>query len=479
MKTFAERNPFVIGAVGVGLTLGLTMAALNYDKLPIFNQAADHSAYLAEAGGLIAGAPVQVSGLRVGRVDSVDLDGPRVLIKFSIAKDIRLGDRTEAAVKTKSLLGAKVLEVTPRGDGEQSGPIPLDRTRPAYQLPDALGDVTEAISGLNTNQLSDSLAVLADTFSETPPDLKIAVQGIARFSETLNKRDSELRALLTDANKATTVLAERSDQVVTLVRKTNALLAQLQTQSAALGSLSNNIAAVTQQIKGFIGENRATLKPALEKLNGVLAIVDARKAEVDESLTGLNKYALGLGESVGSGPFFKAYVVNLLPGQFVQPFIDVAFSDLGLDPAVLLPSERSDPQIGQHGTPALPSPYPRTGQGGEPVMTIPDAITGKPGDPRYPYRQPLPQPPPGGPPPGPPAGYTPTPAPNAPVLSGPGAPGPGNVTPVPVPPVLPPPPPGPPQGAAPVQLPAPGEIPPLPEGLPPGPVEPIPGNGAQ
>jgi phospholipid/cholesterol/gamma-HCH transport system substrate-binding protein len=116
---------------------------------------------------------------------------------------------------------------------------------------------------------------------------------------------------------------------------------------------------------------------------------------------------MSLGESVSFGPFFKAYVVNLLPGQFVQPFVDAAFSDLGLDPNVLLPSERNDPQTGQPGTPALPVPYPRTGQGGEPHLTLPDAITGNPGDPRYPYREPAPAPPPGGPPPGPPAATPP------------------------------------------------------------------------
>jgi hypothetical protein len=72
-------------------------------------------------------------------------------------------------------------------------------------------------------------------------------------------------------------------------------------------------------------------------------------------------------------------------GQFVQPFIDAAFSDLGVDPNVLLPSQLTDPETGQPGTPALPMPYPRTGQGGEPSLTVPDAITGNPGDARYPY----------------------------------------------------------------------------------------------
>jgi phospholipid/cholesterol/gamma-HCH transport system substrate-binding protein len=417
MKTFAERSPFVIGAVGIGVTAVAIVAALNYQSLPFVDQTTEYSAYFAEAGGLIPMAPVQVSGFRVGQVDSVELDGPRVLVKFNVNDDIHLGDRTEAAIKTKSLLGAKILEVMPRGDGAQSGPIATDRTRSPYQLPDALGDLTSTISGLNTHQVSDSLAVLANTFSETPPSLRVAVAGVARFSQTLDKRDAELRNLLSNANKATGVLAERSDQIVGLVKNTNALLVQLQSQSAALDQISGNWSAVAQQIKGFIGDNRDTLKPALDKLNGVLTLVDNRKTEVQKSIKGLVHYATSLGESVGSGPFFNAYVANLLPGQFVQPFIDAAFSDLGLDPSVLAPSQRADPQVGQPGTPPLPLPLPRTGQGGEPNLTLPDAITGNPGDPGcgppgvplpgptgcYPYRQPLPAPPPGGPPPGPPA----------------------------------------------------------------------------
>jgi phospholipid/cholesterol/gamma-HCH transport system substrate-binding protein len=311
-------------------------------------------------------------------------------------------------VKTKSVLGAKILELTPRGDGQLTGTIPEDRTTPAYQLADALGDLTSTISGLDTTQLSDSFKTLAQTFQDTPPDLKIAVEGVARFSQTLDARDQQLRNLLANANKATGVLSQRTDQVVRLVADTNALLLQLRSQSNALDQISSSISLLSQQLSGFIAENRQQLRPALDKLNGVLAIVDNRKGQIQESITRLNAYALSLGESVSSGPFFKSYVANLLPGQFVQPFIDAAFSDLGLDPNVLLPSQLSDPETGQPATPALPMPFPRTGQGGDPRLNLPDAITGIPGDPRYPYHPPSPQPPPGGPPPGPPAGYTPT-----------------------------------------------------------------------
>ncbi len=418
MNGFSDRRLAIFGLIGVAVVAAIVLGALQYDKLPFFSaQKKTYSAYFAESSGLAAGAPVQVSGFQIGAVTGVELDGARVLITFNVDKSTPLGGRTEAAIRAKSLLGAKLLELTPRGTGHLDGPIPLDRTTPAYQLPDALGDLAKTVKGLDTHQLNASLTTLTDTFKDTPPELRTAVEGVARFSRSLNERDEQLRGLLGNASKVTSVLAERTDQVVALIVNANALLAQLQTQDAALDQISGNISALAHQISGFVADNRTQLRPALDKLNGVLTIVDNRKERIQKSLSLLHDYAMSLGESVASGPFFKAYVPNLLPGQFVQPFVDAAFSDLGLDPNVLLPSERNDPQVGTSGTPALPIPYPRTGQGGEPNMTLPDAITGKPGDQGcgppgfplpgptgcYPYREPPPAPPAGGPPPGPPA----------------------------------------------------------------------------
>jgi phospholipid/cholesterol/gamma-HCH transport system substrate-binding protein len=438
MKSFSERNPAVIGMIGIALTAALVLGALQYKKLPFFNPGRTYSAYFAESSGLRAGAPAQVAGFRVGQVSRVKLDGPRVLVTFSVDKHIHIGDRTEAAIRTKSLLGAKVLDITPRGTGQLTGPIPLDRTAPAYQLPDALGDLAKTVSGLNTDQLNESLTTLAQTFKDTPPDLKAAVAGVARLSQSLDERDAQLRGLLGNARKATGVLAERTDQVVSLIADTNALLAQLRTQSAALDDFGGKISAVSKQISALIAENRTQLRPALDKLNGVLTIVDNRKERVQKAIKLLNQYAMSLGESLSSGPFFKVYLANLLPGQWVQPYVDAAFRDLGLDPNVLLPSQRNDPQTGQPATPPLPIPYPRTGQGGEPHLQLPDAITGNPNDHFcglpgvplpgpgcYPYREPPPAPPPGGPPPGPPASVAPPPPPIRPIY----VPAPGEVPP--------------------------------------------------
>lgn len=439
IKPLGERNKVAVGTVGMLVLVVVVIAAFSYDKLPFIKGTSDYSAYFAEAGGIKPGSEVRVSGMQVGKVSDVQLDGDKVLVDFTISTGVPLGDRTEAAIKTETVLGTKMLEVVSRGGGTLSGTIPISRTTSPYDLPSALGDLTTAISGLDTRQLSSSLTTLADTFRDTPPDLKVALEGVARLSNTLDTRDAQLRNLLADANKVTGVLAKRSDQIASLVVNANALLGELLTQRSSIDALMGDLTSVSRQLSAVIGDNRTKLRPALDKLNGALSILDNHETELQRTLYLLRRYAMSFGEVLGSGPFFKASLVNLVPGQFSQPFIDAAFSDLGLDPNTLLPSQAVDPAVGQRGTPPLPMPYPRTGEGGDPKLNLPDAITGNqdpnlpaqfPG--RYPYREPLPAPSPGSPPPGPPA------------LPPPGIAGPAGPAPSP----------------SPVYLPAPNEVPP-------------------
>ena len=247
MKSFAERSRLLIGLTGTAVVIAIVLAGLNYQKLPLVNQRKDYSAYFADVAGLHTNAFVEVSGYPVGKVTGIKLDGPGVLVTFKVDKYIHLGDRTAAAVRTRALLGSEIVDVTPEGGGQLAGPIPIDRTVSPYQLGDTLGDLASTISGLKTDQLSDSLATLAQTFSDTPADLRNAVQGLARFGQTLDKRDAQLRNLLDNAAKVSGVLGKRTDEVVSLVKDTNTLLAQLRTQTAALDQIAGNISAVSQQ----------------------------------------------------------------------------------------------------------------------------------------------------------------------------------------------------------------------------------------
>lgn len=352
------RRPWKIGAMGVFILACVTVAAFNYEKLPFIKNTNDYAAYFSEAGGIRSGNSVRVSGMGVGRVTGIKLEGTKVRVSFTVRNFITLGDRTEAAIKTETILGAKMLELTSRGEGKLSGTIPLERTHSPYDLPDALGDLTTQISGLDTAQLSSALTTLADTFRQTPSEVRPALEGVARFSQTLNNRDAQLRSLLGNANKVSTVLGRRGQQIAALVADSNALLAALLDERDSIDALMNNLTAVSHQVSGLVNDNRTQLKPALDKLNGVLEVLDNRKQDIQASLPKFKRYAMSFGECLGSGPFFKAYVANLIPGQISGPTIDARMYNRFLDPEQKLPSESVDPPTGTPPVPPEQAPHP-------------------------------------------------------------------------------------------------------------------------
>jgi phospholipid/cholesterol/gamma-HCH transport system substrate-binding protein len=358
VKSGGKRSPWAIGAMGLVILACITVAAFNYDKLPFVKNTKDYAAYFSEAGGIRPGNQVRVSGMGVGRVTDIKLEGTKVRVGFTVRNFITLGDRTEAAIKTETILGAKMIELNSRGEGKLSGIIPLERTHSPYDLPDALGDLTTEISGLDTAQLSSALTTLANTFKETPSDVRPALEGVARFSDTLNNRDTQLRSLLGNADKVSAVLGRRSQQIASLVADSNALLAALLDERDSIDALMNNLTAVSHQVSGLVNDNRTQLKPALDKLNGVLEVLDNRKEDIQRTLPKFKRYAMSFGECLGSGPFFKAYVANLIPGQISGPTIDARMYDRFLDPNQKLPSEAVDPPTGTPPVPPEQAPHP-------------------------------------------------------------------------------------------------------------------------
>src|SRR5581483_7035644 len=80
IKPLAERNRITVGVVGTVIVVALVVAVFSYNKIPFVNGKSTYSAYFTEAGGIKSGSDVRVSGLSVGRVSSVKLDGTKVLV---------------------------------------------------------------------------------------------------------------------------------------------------------------------------------------------------------------------------------------------------------------------------------------------------------------------------------------------------------------------------------------------------------------
>lgn len=362
------------GLIGILIVVVLVAIAVGFDTIAsLFGSTTTYSAYFGDTGGITVGDKVFLSGVQVGKVENIDLEGDKVLVKFGVDGPA-LGADTEVSIKTLTVLGRKFLDVSSRGDKKlpPSQPIALDHTRTPYLLTDALGELSTTVSDLDLGKVTDALDTLGRTLDETAPNLGAALNGVGRLSDSVASRDKMVQDLFHNAESLTKVLGGRSDQINKLLLDSNTLFTALNQRRAAISTLLNNLASVTSNIAGLIDDNQQQLQPVLQQLNSVTDLLNQRKDDLAKAILPASQYITSLGESVASGPFFKAYVMNLLPGQYLQPFIDAAFKDAGLDPGALsgqaaaptTPAPESPAAPVLPGLPSLPGLPPLPGLGG-------------------------------------------------------------------------------------------------------------------
>ncbi|WP_405181840.1 MCE family protein [Nocardia sp. NBC_01377] len=330
------------GLIGMVLISCVILIGVQSQKIIDWATTIRYEAVFAEAGGLGVGDDVIVSGVKVGRVAEVSLKGGDAHVVFSVDDGVELGENTSAHIKTGSLLGKRVLTLVSDGGGalRPRSVIPVSRTSSPYSLTDAVGELATNVGETDTEVLNESLDMLAATLDQIAPQLGPAFQGLTDLSRSINSRDESLRSLLSSTAEVTGVLSERSTQLNALILGADSLLEVLNERRQAIVDLLANTAVVAEQLSGLVADNEAELAPTLDRLNSVVEMLENNRDNIGAALPGLAKFALTQGESVSSGPYYNAYVANLLPGAMIQPFVDAAF---GLQPTPSTSTPQSEP----------------------------------------------------------------------------------------------------------------------------------------
>jgi phospholipid/cholesterol/gamma-HCH transport system substrate-binding protein len=398
MRTLEGSNRVRNGLMGIIVLLLVLGVGQSFASVPMLFATPTYYAQFSDTGGINTGDKVRIAGVDVGRVRSMRIDGDRVVIGYSLG-GTQIGTQSRAAIRTDTILGRRNIEIEPRGSEalRANGVLPLGQTTTPYQIYDAFFDVTKAASGWDTQMVKRSLNVLSETIDQTYPHLSAALDGVARFSDTIGKRDDQIKQLLANANKIAGVLGSRSEQVNRLLVNAQSLLAAINERQYAVSMLLERVSSFSEQVRGFINDN-PNLNLVLTQLEKISGILVKHKYDLVQTLTTVAKFVASLGEAVASGPFFKVMVVNLLPYQIIQPFVDAAFKKRGIDPEKFwgdagLPAWRFPDPNAQRFPNGAPAPGPTVLEGtpdhpgpavlkGSPCSyTPPPDLLPRPGDP--------------------------------------------------------------------------------------------------
>lgn len=110
--------------VGIFVLAGLACLAylaVHLGKMEIFGRGYQITADFDNISGLKSGATVEVAGVPVGRVESVQVtSGSRAKLVMRLNPDLRLYDDAIASIRTKGIIGDKFVKLSP---GNSDKPI--------------------------------------------------------------------------------------------------------------------------------------------------------------------------------------------------------------------------------------------------------------------------------------------------------------------------------------------------------------------
>ena len=320
MKSIRERNPVAVGAVGVVVLVLIGLFAYFFDSLPLIGGGTTYIADFTESAGLVTGNEVRVAGVKVGTVTGVALFGDRVRVRFKV-KDVWIGNRSTAAIKIKTLLGAKYLAVDPLGPAAQNPgqDIPTNRTVSPYDVTQAFDGLANTVGQIDTKQLANSFEAISQTFTYSTPDVHQALTGLAALSTTIASRDNQLAELLANTKKLTGVLAQDDSEFEALLQDGNQLLAELQNRRTAIADLLTGTQQLATALSGVVTDNTAQLTPMLRELGQVTDVLQRNQTNLDNALALAGPYYRLVGNTLGNGRWMDAYLCGLIPPSYLPP----------------------------------------------------------------------------------------------------------------------------------------------------------------
>lgn len=212
-------------------------------------------AIMENAEGVTMKTPVQVAGITVGVVRSIELTPEqKAKVEFEIRDDVKLGKNVQAEIKSRGVLGDTYIELIPgateAGQFPEGGAIqrvkqPADYQeliRDVSQLVDDLKEITSAIKTYTVSDQSSTAQILKN--------MEVMTANLAKFS-TVNMANmdaivSNLRALTADLRS----LAKDSSPDIELALKRIAEITdKVDSGEGTLGKLINDSETVDRTNK--------------------------------------------------------------------------------------------------------------------------------------------------------------------------------------------------------------------------------------
>ena len=279
--------------VGLLVVLGLLLLFIGVNFLKgggIFGKDREFYAEFPNSAGLQPSNQVQLNGVRVGQVLSVDLksdDASRVMVKFSIEKDeLMIPSNSEIWLISSDILGTKALDLRIPFDSIPKGDLAYYKDGDEFE--------TAKMELTLEDQINEQILPLKKKTEELIGSVEHIIVSVNAFWDTsaaytIDESLYEVRDAIDKfgelANNLSILIANETEQVDVILNDVHEITENLSGKSEEISNIIDNFSAISDtladsDLKAVIAEAEATLT----ELNGVLGKVNEGEGTIGKLL---------------------------------------------------------------------------------------------------------------------------------------------------------------------------------------------------
>jgi phospholipid/cholesterol/gamma-HCH transport system substrate-binding protein len=276
------------------------------------------TAYFEKGIGLFPNSDVNILGVPVGKIRTVEPVGERVKVTMEVSRDYKIPADATAQIVPISLISDRYVEFAPAYTGgpvlQDGSVIPEDRTVIPAELDDVFKQLKKLLDAIQPGgpgepgALGELIVELDETFQGREDDLQGALTEGAQLTRTLAGTKEDLQGLLANLDTLFAKLATRSGDFDTLNENLITVLTAITESRDDLEGTLVNLGDLSAEVTDLAHTQGGILEKDLRRLARIVKVVLKNEPSVRQSLSWLP--VLGFGLNNAYNPVSKAVDVR-------------------------------------------------------------------------------------------------------------------------------------------------------------------------
>lgn len=269
-------------------------------RTPVSGPTSSYAAEFEDVSGLYVGDDVRMSGVQIGKVTGVTLNGPFARVDFDILDDRPVFATTQAAVRYQNLLGQRYVELVQKPD---AGPvlaagatIDRDRTIPSFDISELFRGFQPIFDTLDTAQLNRFGENILRMVQGDGAGLTPVLRDIDRIADFAVQREAIIALLIDNLGQISSTIGGKSAAVADLLEELTGLVSRLSTEMEGVLDALDHVNYGLGPLVGLVEGLRDAYDQGYMPIDGLLRRLLPQTDQVTEILaltpgllTGMNR----------------------------------------------------------------------------------------------------------------------------------------------------------------------------------------------